>query len=223
MAVTEKYDLAVWDVNGELTAGIRRHLRRLSRHLGPQIAVESGDWLGRRVAVGVPQRLTAAQAGTLSGCLRAMALGHPARQRVVIGPAVAISGRGAIGDVVVAASVISADETFDVEPPTLTTGPNVGAVGDGRLPWSAEASLTTDWAGVAARVAAEGASSLIVAVVTGVSGADPVTPPSSRRRTRSREAGAFLGRLLAGQSDDGSNAKCVQRVTEAIQQILQSS
>jgi hypothetical protein len=150
-----------------------------------------------------------------------MTLAHPARQRVVIGPAAAISGRGAVGDVVVASSVITTNGAIHVDCPPAPAGLRSGEVGDGPLPRSANAALTTDWAAVAARVADEGASTLIVAMVSGVSCADPVAPPSSRRRTRSREAGAFLGRLLKGKFDDGSNARCVQSCTEVLRMILQ--
>jgi hypothetical protein len=222
MAGPERCDIAIWDVNGEPTAGVRRQLKRLSRHEGPQIVVESGDWLGRHVAVGVPQRLTAAKAGTLSGCLSAMSLGHPARLRIVIGPAAAITGRGAIGDVVIATEVHAGDERLAVEALPTVDGIIYAPVGDGLLPATAGPAVTTDWAAVVARSAEEGSPTLIVAVVTTISGSDPIAPPSSRRRTLARETGLFLGRLFKGQFDDGSNAKCVESATRTIQSIVQS-
>jgi hypothetical protein len=222
MAGPERCDIAIWDVNGELTVGVRRQLTRLSRHEGPQIIVESGEWLGRRVAIGVPQRLTAAKAGTLSGCLSAMSLGHLARLRIVIGPAAAIAGRGAIGDVVIATEVLAGDDRLAVEPLPTVDGTICASVGDGLLPATAGPAVTTDWAAVAARSAEEGSPTLIVAVVTVVSDAQSAAPPSSRRRTLARETGFFLGRFFKGQFDDGSNAKCVESATRTIQSIVQS-
>lgn len=222
MAGPERCDIAVWDVNGELTAGVRRQLKRLSRHEGPQIIVESGEWLGRHVAVGVPQRLTAAKAGTLSGCLSAMSLGHPARLRIVIGPAAAIASRGAIGDAVVVTEVQAGDERLAVEVLPSVDEIIYAPVGDGLLPATAEPAVTTDWAAVAARSAEEGSPTLIVAVVTVVSDANNIVPPSSRRRTLARETGLFLGRLFKGQFDDGSNARCAEAATQTIQSIVQS-
>ena len=222
MAGPERCDIAIWDVNGELTAGVRRQLTRLSRHEGPQIVVESGDWLGRRVAVGVPQRLTAARAGTLSGCLSAMSLGHPARLRIVIGPAAVVAGRGAIGDVLIATSVNSATESLLLESHPSMERFNSGPIGDGPLPRSADAAMTTDWAAVAARAAEEVASTLVVAVAMVVSGAETVAPPSSRRRTLARETGLFLGRLFKGQFEDGSNARCAEKAAQILAAIVQS-
>jgi hypothetical protein len=222
MAGPERCDIAIWDVNGELTAGVRRQLKRLSRHEGPQIIVESGDWLSRRVAVGVPQRLTVAKAGTLSGCLSAMSLGHPARLRIVIGPAAAIASRGAIGDFVIAAEVHAGDERLAVEPLPTVDGIIYAPVGDGLLPATAGPAVTTDWAAVAARNAEEGSPTLIVAVVTTISGSNPIAPPSSRRRTLARETGHFLGRLFKGQFDNRPNVLCVDKATHALTTIVQS-
>lgn len=222
MAGPERCDIAIWDVNGELTAGVRRQFKRLTRHEGPQIIVESGDWLGRKVVVGVPQRLTAARAGTLSGCLCAMSLGHPARLRIVIGPAAAIAGRGAVGDVVFAAAVQAGSERLVVEQLSAIDPINYAAIGDGVLATSEEPAVTTDWAAVAARNAEEGSPTLIVAVVTTISSSDPIAPLSSRRRTLARETGLFLGRLFKGQFDDGSNARCIENAARALATIVQS-
>ena len=222
MVGPQRCDIAIWDVNGELPAGVRRQLKRFSRHEGPQIMVESGDWLGRRVAIGVPQRLTAARAGTLSGCLRAMSLGHPARLRVVIGPATMIAGRGVVGDALIATSVNSATEAIRLETLPSMELFKSGPLGDGPVLRSADVAMTTDWAAVVARAAEEGTPTVVVAVATVVSGAESVTPPPSRRRTLARETGLFLGRLFKGQFDDGSNANCAEKAAQALAAIVQS-
>ncbi len=224
MAGPERCDVAIWDVNGELTAGMRRQMTRVTRHDGPQIAVESGLWHGRRIAVGYPQRVTAARAATLSGCLRAMSLGNPANRRVVIGPATAITGRATVGDVVLASEVHASDERIAIESSICCDRIAHTPLGDGELSKASAVAATTDWAAVTARAGVEdGEPTLIVAVVTATSALEIVQPPPSRRRTLAREAGAYLGRFLKGQSSDGANAHCVENAAQTLATIVQAS
>ncbi len=223
MAETRGCDVAIWDVRGDLAGGVRDRLARRTRHDGPQIVVEAGLWLGRRVAVGLPQRLTASQAGALTGCLQAMMLGNPPRALVVVGPATAVVGRGSAGDVVVASTAVSDEGRIELERPDPIELAEEALIGAGPLRRGSDAAVTTDWAAVAARAAADrGVPTLLVAVVTGVSNADPATPPSSRRRTQSREAGAFFGRLLKGEFGGGEHAEHRRQALKTLKQLVES-
>lgn len=179
----EPSDTAFWDVSGTLLGDLRSKLKHRTVHQGGKIMVESGDWLGQRLVIGMPKRLIQRHAPRLAESLAAMIAAHRPRRLFVVGPAAAVSKTLAIGQ------VVQADDSRTDE------------IGDGILrAASAVALVTTDWADKTRQASDElGVQLGLLGVVTMLSDRPEVVPPSSHRRTLSHNAGAMLGHLLAGR------------------------
>lgn len=217
----ERCELAIWDVGGDLLEEVRGKLSRRIVHNGPKIAVETGEWLGRRLAIGRPQRVIAKQAPTLAEALQAMVAAHRPQRLVVLGPARACSPAYALGQVVAVEQVAEANETISVTQGMEAQRVASITIGNGTV--AASTQITTDWAKRAAVVTADlGIDSILFAVVTETSSAEAKTlePPVSRPLTNSRRAGVVLGKLLAGKLDFGDAKRepqlAVARVIESL-------
>jgi hypothetical protein len=82
-----------------------------------------------------------------------------------------------------------------------------------------EEAMTAGWASAAAEAALErDAPTLLLAVAT-AEGASP-GPPSSRPRTRAREAGGFVGRLLAGKWPVAEKPAFSEQAARALELIV---
>lgn len=217
----ERCEFAIWDVGGNLLEEVRGKLSRRLVHNGPKIAVEAGEWLGRRLAIGRPQRVIAKQAPTLAEALQAMVAAHRPQRLVVLGPARACSTAYALGQVVAVAQVVEANETTPVTQAEGAQRLTYATIGNGTV--AASTRMTTDWAKRAAvAIAGLGIDATLFAVVTETSSAEAKTlePPVSRPLTNSRRAGVVLGKLLAGKLDFGDAKRepqlAVARVIESL-------
>lgn len=209
MTAIERSDAAVWDVSGDLLAAVRRQLRSRTKHEGPKLRIEIGDWLDRRVAVGRPRRVIAKQAPGFAEVLDALVAAHRPRRVLVVGPAAARQ------EPVGAAVVESADRL-------AAAGLNPGVISTGGLDESqASTAITTDWA-EACRQAAErlGVDVVMIAVVTVT---DRSGPPSSRPATISRSAGAVFGQLIAGRAPStGVDRRAIDATADAVAAVVRT-
>lgn len=209
MPATDRCDAAVWDVRGDLLAGVRRQLRHGSKHEGPKLRIEIGEWLDRRLVVGRPRRVIAKQAPSSVEVFNALVTAHRPRRVLVVGPA---AGRH---EPVGAAVVESADRL-------AAAGLDPGVLATGRLNENEGSdAITTDWADACRRAAESvGLDVAMIAVVTVTGRADP---PVSRPTTISRAAGAMLGQLLAGKSPSpGVDRRAIDAATDAVAAIVRS-
>ncbi|CAN0374860.1 unnamed protein product, partial [Ectocarpus sp. 4 AP-2014] len=134
--------------------------------------------LQRRVVIGSPQRVIAKHAATFDQVFEALITAHHPLRVLAVGPAA--SSEGSIGEVVVESA-----EHF------MAPGFESGSIGQGA--GENPSRVTTDWADPCRRAAeAAGLNVVMIAVVTVPGTAEA---PVSRPPTRSRVAGALLGKL----------------------------
>ncbi|TWT99209.1 Phosphorylase superfamily protein [Botrimarina colliarenosi] len=225
MADNERCDVAVWDVSGGLLGETRRQLRNTLRRDGPRIAIETGDWLQKRIAIAWPQRAIASHAPSIAEALAALVAAHRPERLVVVGPATAIDRSLAVGSVLIADEVVSSHGAERLTLPAIATAdlPS-GVVGVGQLAVAETgARVTTDWAGVAAEAITDlGVDAVLVTVVTARANGVLAEPPRSRRPTASRQAGRLLGKLFKGDWSMHSNDAASSAVAGAIRALLGS-